>query len=108
MCASFHFDRLSNIKIGVEYLLKFGLSEKYTKFENIFLMVLTNQLIYLVNVKNHEEDFFKLCVLLKKSELYDFFISSKLVLFVKVFFLTNKKFLTSMSLSSTSVLRITS
>ena len=68
MCASCHFDRLSNIKIGVEYLLKFGFSE-YTKFENIFLMVLTNQLIYLVNVKNHEEDVFKLCVLLKKSAL---------------------------------------
>ena len=33
------------------YLLKFGLSEKHTKFEKIFLMVLTNQLIYLVNVK---------------------------------------------------------
>ena len=34
--------------------LKFRLSEKHTKFEKIFLMVLTNtnQLIYLVNVKN--------------------------------------------------------
>ena len=31
--------------------LKFGLSEKHTKFEKIFLMGLTNQLIYLVNVK---------------------------------------------------------
>ena len=31
--------------------LKFGLSEKCAKFEKIFLMVLTNQLIYLVNVK---------------------------------------------------------
>ena len=31
--------------------IKFGLSEKHTKFEKIFLMVLTNQLIYLVNVK---------------------------------------------------------
>ena len=31
--------------------VKFGLSEKHTKFEKIFLMVLTNQLIYLVNVK---------------------------------------------------------
>ena len=30
---------------------KFRLSEKYTKFEKIFLMVLTNQLIYLVNIK---------------------------------------------------------
>ena len=39
-------------------LVKFGLSEKHTKFEKIFLMVLT-----------HEEDFFKLCVLLQKSKL---------------------------------------
>ena len=32
--------------------LKFGLSEKHTKFDKIFLMVLTNQLIYLAgNVK---------------------------------------------------------
>ena len=31
--------------------LKFGLSEKHTKFEEIFFMVLTNHLIYLVNVK---------------------------------------------------------
>ena len=28
------------------FALKFGLSEKHTKFEKIFLMVLTNQLIY--------------------------------------------------------------
>ena len=47
--------------------VKFGLSEKHTKFEKIFLMVLTNQLIYLP--QNHNEDFFKLYVLLKKSEL---------------------------------------
>ena len=55
----------------IYYLIKFGLSEKHTKFEKIFLMVLTNQLIYLVNgsLPNHEEDFFKLFVLLKKSEL---------------------------------------
>ena len=38
--------------------VKLGLSEKHTKFEEIFLMVLTNQLIYLVN----EEDLIKLCV----------------------------------------------
>ena len=31
--------------------LKFILSEKHTKFDKIFLMVVTNQLIYLVNVK---------------------------------------------------------
>ena len=39
------------IMIICSFLLKFGLSEKHTKFEKIFLMVLTNQLIYLVNVK---------------------------------------------------------
>ena len=36
---------------------------------DIFLMVLTNQLIYLVNVKTMRKIFFKLCVLLKKSEV---------------------------------------
>ena len=36
---------------------KFGLSEKHTKFEKIFLMVLTNQLIYLVNVKTMRKIF---------------------------------------------------
>ena len=34
--------------------LKFVLSEKHTKFEKIFLMVLTNQR------QNHEEDFFQI------------------------------------------------
>ena len=47
-----------------------GLSEKHTKFEKIFLMVLTNQLIYLVNVKTMRKIFFKLCVLLRKSGFY--------------------------------------
>ena len=37
--------------------VKFGLSEKRTKFEKIFLMVLTNQLIYLVKVKPWERFF---------------------------------------------------
>ena len=35
----------------VGFFLKFGLYEKHTKFEKIFLMVLTNRLIYLVNFK---------------------------------------------------------
>ena len=40
--------------------LKFGLSEKHTKFEKkIFFMVLTNQLIYLVNVKTMRKIFSK-------------------------------------------------
>ena len=38
-------------------LVKFGLSEKHTKFEKICLMVLTNQLIYLVNVKTIRQIF---------------------------------------------------
>jgi hypothetical protein len=37
--------------------LKFGLSEKHTKFEKLFLMVLKNQLIYLVNVKTMRKIF---------------------------------------------------
>ena len=38
-------------------LVKFGLSEKHTKFEKIFLMVLTNQLITSVNVKTMRKIF---------------------------------------------------
>ena len=38
-------------------LIKFRLSEKHTKFEKIFLMVLTNQLIYLVNIKTMRKIF---------------------------------------------------
>ena len=49
------------------FMLKFGLSENCTKFENIFLMVLTNQLIYLVNVKTMRKIFSN--YVLKKSEL---------------------------------------
>ena len=37
--------------------IRFGLSEKHTKFEKIFLVVLTNQLIYLVNVKTRRKIF---------------------------------------------------
>ena len=42
-------------------MIKVGLSEKRTKFEKIFLMVLTNQLIYLVNVKTMEDFFQIMC-----------------------------------------------
>ena len=42
--------------INMQYI-KFGLAEKHTKFEKIFLMVLTNQLIYLVNVKTMRKIF---------------------------------------------------
>ena len=38
-------------------LLKFWLSEKHKKLKKIFLMVLTNQLIYLVNVKTMRKIF---------------------------------------------------
>ena len=37
--------------------LKFGLSEKHIKFKKIFLMVLGNQLIFLVNVKTMRKTF---------------------------------------------------
>ena len=50
--------------------VKFEISEKHTKFEKIFLMVLTNQLIYLSNVKTIRKFFFQImCVSQKKSEL---------------------------------------
>ena len=39
------------------FSLKFGLSEKHTKFEKIFLVVLTNQLINLVNIKTMRKIF---------------------------------------------------
>ena len=41
--------------------LKFRLSEKRTKLEKIFLMILTNQLIYLVNVKTMRKIFQIMC-----------------------------------------------
>ena len=51
--------------------VKFGLSEKHTNLKKIFLMVLTNQLIYIVNVKTMRKILIKLRVLLKKSKLYN-------------------------------------
>ena len=42
--------------------VKFGLFEKHTKFEK--------KIHVIWQMPNHEEDFFKFCVLLKKSELY--------------------------------------
>ena len=52
-----------NEKIFIQKLfLMFGLSEKHTKIGAIFLI--------LSKRPNHEEDFFKFCVLLRKSELY--------------------------------------
>ena len=46
-----------NFDVFSPFLLKFGLSEKHIKFEKIFLMALTNQLIYLVNVKTMRKIF---------------------------------------------------
>ena len=51
---------MSNVPCGFDIYLKFGLSEKHTKFEKIFLMVLTNQLIYLIDVKTMRKIFFQI------------------------------------------------
>ena len=50
--------------------VKFGLSEKHTKFKNNLPHGFDKSADLLSKRQNHEEDFFKLCVLLKKSELY--------------------------------------
>ena len=49
--------------------IKFGLSEKHTKFEKNLPHGFDKSADLLSKRQNHEEDFFKLCVLLKKSEL---------------------------------------
>ena len=49
--------------------LKFGLSEKHTQFEKNLHHGFDKSADLLSNRHNHEEDFFKLCVLFKKSEL---------------------------------------
>ena len=46
-------------------------------FKKIFLRVLDNQLIYFVNVNTMRKIFFKLYLLLKKSELYLLILQSK-------------------------------
>ena len=58
--------------------LKFGLSEQYTKFEKNLPHGFEKSADLLSKRQNHEEDFFKLCVLLKKSELYEVIVSSKI------------------------------
>ena len=56
--------------MGQQLSLKFGLSEKHTKFEKIFLKYGFDKSADLLSkCQNHKDDFFKLCVLLKKSEL---------------------------------------
>ena len=49
------------IAYGVLTAVKFGLSEKHTKFEKIFLMILKNQLISLVIVKTMRKIFSNVC-----------------------------------------------
>ena len=50
-------------------ILKFGLSEKHTKFEKNLPHGFDKSADLLSKRQNHEEDFFKLCVFLRKSEL---------------------------------------
>ena len=51
-------------------LVNFGLSEKHTKFKKNLPHGLNKTADLLSKRQNHEEDFFKLYVLLKKSKLY--------------------------------------
>ena len=53
-----HYDHLK---------LKFGLSEKHTRFEKNLYHGFDKSADLLSKSQNHEEDFFKLCVLLKES-----------------------------------------
>ena len=57
-------------EINKQNRVKFGLSEKHTKFEKNLPHGFDKSADLLSKRQNHEEDFFKLCVLLKKSELY--------------------------------------
>ena len=50
-------------------LVKFGHSEKHTKFEKKIPHGFDKSADLLSRGQNHEEFFFKLCVLLKRSEL---------------------------------------
>ena len=50
--------------------VKFGLSEKHTKFEKNLPPGFDKSADLLSKHQKHDEDFFKLCVNLKKSELY--------------------------------------
>ena len=59
-----------NSALSTLALLKFGLSEKHTKFEKNLPHGFDKSVDLPSKCQNHEEDFFKLCVLLKKSEFY--------------------------------------
>ena len=54
------------------FLLKFGLSEKHIKFEKNLPHGFDKSADLLSKRQNHEKDFFKFCVLLRKSKLYNF------------------------------------
>ena len=53
----------------LKFLIKFGLSEKPTKFEKNLPYGFDKSADLLSKRQNHKADFFKLCVLFKKSEL---------------------------------------
>ena len=68
------FLSLVNPTSPIFWTLKFGVSDKHTKFEKIILMVLTNQLIYLVNVKTMRKIFFQfMCASQKVRTLQSIF-----------------------------------
>ena len=64
----FAFKIPDNVAASNKYV-KFGLFEKHTKFEKNLPHCFDKSVDLLSKRQNHEEDFFKLCVLLKKSEL---------------------------------------
>ena len=55
--------RIDLDQLGIKTFKKFGLSEKHTKLEKIFLMVLLSK------GTKHEEDCANFCLLFRKSEL---------------------------------------
>ena len=56
-----------NFRLPNQIELKFGLSEKHTKFEKNLHHGFDKSADLLSKRQNHENDFFELCVLLKKS-----------------------------------------
>ena len=62
-CPHFYLNiyKLASTVIIIFALIKFGLYEKHTKFEKIFLIS---------KCTKHEEDWENFCILLSKSELY--------------------------------------
>ena len=52
-------------------MLKFGLFEKHIKFEKNLPYGFEKSADLLSKRQNHKENFFKLCMLLKKSEFYE-------------------------------------